>query len=126
MNKMDKPLSDWTLGEVRELCAGRSHCKGCPMAGVMCFIDKTVCPQEWILTDKPRFTEEEVAVLRALQSAGIDTIERGTKLEVLKAKSATIDDGCGSHYEQWFLPQKLLPSLRPGQSVRLEDVLEEV
>ena len=95
------------------------------MAGAVCSIEKVVCPQEWDLTDKPRFTEEEVAVLRALKSAGVDTIERRTDVGALKAKSTTVHDGCGSHYEQWFLPKKLIPSLRPGQSVRLEDVLED-
>lgn len=122
MKKMDKPLSDWTLGETRELCAGRSYCKECPMAGAVCSIEKVVCPQEWDLTDKPRFTEEEVADAK--------TVWR------MFPKVAIISRGCEGHLifgdkdkmVQFVLQPnaKVFPSLRPGQSVRLEDVLGEV
>lgn len=115
MDKMDKPLSDWTLGEVRELCAGRSYCKGCPMAGAVCSIEKVVCPQEWDLTDKPRFTEEEMAVLRHMASTGIVSIDK-------KGKTYLFWDG-GKLGGLMVVPPDFLPSLRPGQSVRLEDVL---
>lgn len=74
---------------------------------------------------KPRFTEEEVAVLKALQKAGIAEIERGTVYDTLKAKSRTVNDGKSSHYEQWFLPKGLLPSLHPGQGVSLQEIIKE-
>lgn len=73
---------------------------------------------------KPRFTQEEVAVLKALQAAGVAEIEREAVHNTLKAKSQTVNEGESSRHEQWYLPKGLLPSLRPGQSVRLEDVLE--
>ena len=73
---------------------------------------------------RPRFTEEEVTVLKALQKAGVAEIERAAKYETLKAKSQTVNDGESSHYEQWFLPKGLLPSLRPGQSVALSDIID--
>ena len=115
MDKQDKPLSDWTLGEARELCAGRSYCKGCPMAGAVCSIEKVVCPQEWDLTDKPRFTEEEMAAARMFLSAyPQSTIERGGPDCLILQESPE------KPWEE--IPPKLFPSLRPGQSVRLEDV----
>lgn len=117
MDKMDKSLSDWTLGEARELCAGRSYCKGCPMAGAVCSIEKVVCPQEWDLTDKPRFTEEEVVFLRYIES-----VFPGSNVKKIADSALVIEADMG----KWALPAELLPSLRPGQPVCLEDVLGEV
>ena len=131
MDKMDKPLSDWTLGEVRELCINQSGCKGCPMSGAMCFIEKPVCPQEWDLTDKPRFTEEELSTLCFLYSVGARWLARGEKhlCWYVKKPLQREEDGKWDMQGDWGtmsgkLPAKMFPGLRPGQSVRLEDVIE--
>lgn len=67
---MDKPLKDWTLGEIQEKCKsyGKFECCNCPMlAGdeIGCKING--CPMEWNLTEPPRFTEQEVERAKAIR-----------------------------------------------------------
>ena len=64
---MDKPLKDWTLGECKQWCY--KHDGWCPEK---CQI-KDFCtqlqhePAKWDLTDKPRFTEQEVERAKAIK-----------------------------------------------------------
>ena len=64
---------------------------------------------------KPRFTQEEVEVLRHLSNAGVVSVEK-------KAGTHLYWDGvdCGG---VMVVPPGFLPSLRPGQSVALEDII---
>ena len=58
---MDKPLKDWTLGEIKEYCREKGyHCGDCPAKdeGDRCKLNST--PEIWPLEPKPRFTEQEV------------------------------------------------------------------
>lgn len=115
MDKMDKPLSDWTLGEVQELCKSRTQCPGCPFDNTTC-CEEGVFPNEWSFVIKPRFTEEEVAVLRHMASVGIVSIE--------KKSDTHLYWDCNNMGGVMVVPPNFLPTLRPGQSVRIEDVLE--
>ena len=65
---MDKPLKNWTLVEVQEMCKKRNSCIGCVFQGnenLDCKIER--CPENWSLTDKPRFTEQEVERAKAIK-----------------------------------------------------------
>ena len=64
---------------------------------------------------KPRFTQEEVAVLRHMASVGIVSIE--------KKSDTHLYWDCNNMGGVMVVPPDFLPNLHPGQSVRLEDVL---
>lgn len=65
---MDKPLKDWTLGEVNEMCKKRYSCRECIFQNKH---DKEckirTYPTNWDLSDKPRFTEQEVERAKAIK-----------------------------------------------------------
>ena len=68
---MDKPLNDWTLGEAKEYCTSRNgNCADdCIFSkkgiGMVCGIAPK--PVWWTLPEKPRFTEQEVERVKAIQ-----------------------------------------------------------
>ena len=65
---MDKPLRDWTLGEVEAHCQQKARCKDCDMLrknGYECRFSGG--PYLWDLSDKPRFTEQEVERAKAMR-----------------------------------------------------------
>ncbi len=80
MDKQDKPLSEWTLGEAKTFCEKRTEsqdweglgaeCEGCPL-NVVCAITAS----EWDLKEAPRLTEQEIAIMRAV---GAKWLSRGT------------------------------------------------
>lgn len=69
-----KPLSDWTLGEVKEHCKEQrdtpARCTGCKMQK---YCDQyfgrqgdAAAPKYWDLTEPPRWTEQEVEIVKNL------------------------------------------------------------
>ena len=65
---MDKPLKDWTLGEIKEYCREKGYyCGDCPAKdeGDRCKLNST--PEIWPLDPKPRFTEQEVERAKAIR-----------------------------------------------------------
>lgn len=81
---------------------------------------------------KPRFTEEEVAVLHALYSAGARWLARGDKHLRWYAQKPyqREEDGKWDMQGDWGtmsgkLPAKLFPSLLPGQSIKLSEITGE-
>ena len=115
---MDKPLKDWTLGEVKAYCTGRDCYKDCELAqspGKCKILD--VPPSEWDLDEKPRFTEQEV--------------ERAKAIKVLYPEIFYIraDDrwlrGLNKGKEPIFLDCVLswFPSLHPNETVTLDEII---
>ena len=145
MEKMDKPRICEVLGvEVGE--EFRVVGNGYNTEPMKVFADGTVrfCGKEYEVGDyaicyainhpeaiirKPRFTQEEVAVLRTLYAAGARYLARGDKhlrWYAHKPYQRAEDDKWDMRGD-WGtmsgrLPVKLFPSLRPGMSVRLEEV----
>ena len=71
---MNKPLKDWTLGEVMAECEKHTaHCVGCPLwtdaAGcrldTSCYRDND--PKQWNLSEPPRWTEQDKEDAKALK-----------------------------------------------------------
>ena len=65
---MDKPLKDWTLGELKGYCYRAPHdCIGCKVKGGRnnCPFDGE--PAKWDLTERPRFTQQEVERAKAIR-----------------------------------------------------------
>lgn len=118
---MDKPLKDWTLGELHEYCKTVScaECKihskdhgiyNCPVR---------YKPNIWELDVKLRFTEQDIKDARA--------IKRLLKVEVPSAVERGVD---GQIYlrnmENLFgvgLNKDLFPSIKTGSSVPLDEII---
>lgn len=64
-----KPLKDWTLGEVKEYCKNRQDCKNCifkreEIGG--CLLRRSI-PDMWTLSEKPKYTKEDIEKLKAIK-----------------------------------------------------------
>jgi hypothetical protein len=83
---MNKPLKDWTLGEIQERCREAKDCIECIFQnqdGCIFLLDNS--PEEWDLSDPSRFTAEEVETAKALRKAFplYDNIYRSTSCTVI-------------------------------------------
>lgn len=117
---MDKPLRDWTLGEVKEYCASRNgNCADdCPLSrkgiGMVCEVAPK--PAWWTLADKPRWTEQEVERAKAIKLLYKDAEKIQECDPVAKILNnydsviAQVDTG-------------MFPSLRPDESVALDEII---
>lgn len=66
---MDKPLKDWTLEEVKECCSKYGTCVSeCPFSAKNKLCRMTSNPCDWDLTDKPRWTQQEVEANKVQRS----------------------------------------------------------
>lgn len=117
---MDKPLKDWTLGEVKEYCASRNgNCADdCILSrkgiGMVCEVAPK--PAWWTLADKPRFTEQEVERAKAIRLLYKDAEKIQECDPVAKILNnydsviAQVDTG-------------MFPSLRLGETVTLDEII---
>lgn len=115
---MDKPLKDWTLGELKDYCHRAPHdCIGCKVKG-----DRNNCPfdgepAKWILDEKPRFTQQDVEdakyIKRILKA---DLVSRNQYGNGLVAK---MDNGSVSV----VVNSEMFPSIIPGQSYTLDEII---
>lgn len=112
-----KPLKDWTMEEVQNICAASgSDCEGCPFAETgICRVDGI--PENWDLSEKPRFTEAEVADARAILR--IEHLAWTTLVRKMD-NALWLNDGEGGWHE---LRPGAFPSILPGQSVKLSDIV---
>ena len=118
---MDKPLKDWTLGEAKEYCASRNgNCADdCILSrkGIGMACEVVSKPVWWTLADRPRWTEQEVELFRAIQVLypKAEYVERIKDSGVIGLSNNT----CG-----WItdIDKDLFPSLCPGESVKLSEV----
>ena len=117
---MDKPLKDWTLGEVKIYCEKTEDCKECPFYSK--YIEKNLfhcklvnaSPECWCELETPRFTQQEVERAKAI------------KLLFPNAKTATncvtftgISDGILT----WQLPPSLFEFTQANQSYTLDEII---
>ena len=114
---MDKPLKDWTLGEIKEYCREKGyHCGDCPAKdeGDRCKLNST--PEIWPLEPKPRFTEQEVEDAKYIKRIlKVDLVSRNQYGNGLVAKR---DNGSVSV----VVNSEMFPSIRSGQSYTLDEI----
>lgn len=118
---MDKPLKDWTLGELQEWCYQyrKAHTdKPCEQA---CPIyQRGICRCEWVhewdLDEKPRFTEQEVEVAKAIKLLFPDVVKVCRFSGVVKAEC---ENGSG----ECMIGAELLPSIQNHQSYTLDEII---
>lgn len=115
--KADKPLKDWTLGDVKMECASHDDCEGCHFHGsAFCDQRGVLCPDEWDLSEKPRWTQQEVERAKAIKMIypnayrlkNSDVFVQVWGKEGILLAHAEVD---------------LFPSLRPGQPVELDEII---
>ena len=116
---MDKPLKDWTLGEVQEYCR-KTDCEDCifdtdapevsrcPMAGN---------PSAWSFIRKPRWTEQEVEDAKAVKRVF------GRDGAIKRCSKALTNPYSNLVFDHLYINEDLFPSLRPGESVKLEEII---
>lgn len=118
-----KPLSDWTLGEVKEHCKEQrdtpARCTGCKMQK---YCDQyfgrqgdAAAPKYWDLTDPPRWTEQEVEIAKAVK------LLFPSAEELEEADPDIRIWGNGDRIA--LIEASLFPSLRPGQSYTLDEII---
>lgn len=119
---MDKPLKDWTLGEVQDYCKKHDCTPDCPLkkGDGECRINR-LNPCEWDLSEKPRFTQQEA--------------ERAKAIKVIWPNADRIQGSCGSFgvgmYYVWFSSDLLgqindddcFPSIGSGETVTLDEII---
>ena len=108
---MDKPLKDWTLGEIQDYCSGHSECPTkCPFRN-MC--DLGPSPDVWDLEEASRFTQQEVERAKAIM------VLFPYAIEVVKAPSGSVSVPGAS----LTLSTEYFPSIQPGQSYTLDEII---
>lgn len=118
---MDKPLKAWTLGELKEWCYQyrKSNTTGKPCEQTCDIYQRGICSREWVhewdLEEKPRFTEQEVEDAKVLARALLaDGFERDKMGDVF----ATSQTACRT-----LLDSRMFPSIQPGQSYTLDEII---
>lgn len=111
---MDKPLKDWTLEETQEYC-DEHECGFCELFQRHdCLLNSS--PDKWDLSEKPRFTEQEVERAKAIRLLYKDAEKIQECDPVAKILNnydsviAQVDTG-------------IFPSLRPGETVTLDEII---
>ena len=116
---MNKPLKDWTLGEVKDYCRKRN----CDGRDSECRFDQFCeritdgwySPEEWDLTEKPRFTPKEVERAMAIKLLLPDANE------IYRAHWFTRVMRDGADIQ--IIKADLFPSLYEGQTVKVSDII---
>ena len=117
---MDKPLKEWTLGELKEWCYQYRNAHTTKPCEQTCPIyQRGICCREWVhewdLEEKPRWTEQEVErakAIKVLYPEADNLNECDPQIKVLNTKFviATLDTA-------------LFPSLRPSETVKLDEII---
>lgn len=121
---MDKPLKDWTLGELKEYCGTavyQCHKGICPFKNICDRITSEnqgdhVVPGDWDLTDKPRFTEQEMErakAIRLIYPTAYRLEEADPLIRVWDKEGKLL-----SHVDT-----TLFPSHQSGQSYTLDEII---
>ena len=123
---MDKPLKEWTLGELKEWCYQyRNAHTNKPCEQTCPIYQRGICCREWVhewdLEEKPRWTEQEVEDAKTLCR-----MWPNGEIEFQR----DIDGRCSMVHIQGSLhgcldlgQVDLFPSLLPGETVKLDEII---
>ena len=115
---MGKPLKDWTLREVKIECASHDDCEGCHFHhSAFCDQRGALCPDEWDLSEKPRWTEQEVEDAKAVRRVfGRDGVIKRYNKVMTEPYSNLV-------FDHLYINEELFRSLRPGKTVTLDEII---
>ena len=110
---MDKPLKDWTLEETQEYC-DEHECGFCELFQRHdCLLNSS--PDKWDLSEKPRFTEQEVERAKAIKMI----YPNAEKLELVPCVIRVYTDiGAIAH-----IHADLFPSMKYGLICTLDEII---
>lgn len=115
---MDKPLKDWTLREVEAHCQQKARCKDCDMLrqnGYECRFSGGPCL--WDLSDKPRFTEQDVEDAKSVKRVfGRDGTVKRLKKEITTPYSNLT-------FDNLYINESMFPCIFEGQSYTLDEII---
>lgn len=120
---VDEPLTEWTASEIQEFCHDynskiskitNARCE------TSCPIREKICSQGWVydwdLSEKPKFTEQEVQVAKAIKlifgSCSLIKDEQYDKIRVL----------CGS-FSCSSIKTSLFPSLENMKAYSIDEII---
>lgn len=114
--KADKPLKDWTLGDVKMECASHDDCEGCHFHGsAFCDQRGVLCPDEWDLSEKPRWTQQEVEDAKTIKRILLATGIRRNRYEDIYVTGEGIADT--------LLDSEAFQSLQPDTAATLDEII---
>ena len=117
---MDKPLKEWTLGELKEWCYQyrKAHTDK-PCEQTCPIYQRWICCREWVhewdLEEKPRWTEQEVERAKAIKLI----YPNAEKLELIPCVIRVYTDIGAIAY----LHADLFPSMKNGQISTLDEII---
>ena len=110
---MNKPLSEWTLGEIKAECKKRGFCYAeCPARNIDYNCRLKFTPNAWDLSEPPRWTEQdkEDAMMIKRLIPWANQVNRGMEGSLSLNPVTAID-------------RKLFPLLKPGESAMLDEII---
>lgn len=115
---MNKPLKDWTLGEMQAYCNNTDCKNACWLYGRHCYCPFLVeAPGDWDLSTPPRWTAEDIADAKAVKRVHPWAV-RVCRDEL---GGVHIYDRIGGNIG---INVVLLPGLRTGETVDLQEILD--
>ena len=115
---MDKPLKDWTLGEVQGYCKNHDCTPDCPIKkdDGECRINR-LNPCEWDLSNKPRFTQQDVEDAKDVKRVfGHNGIVDRNGATISLTESNLKFNGVDINHD-------LFPSIYIGESYTLDEII---
>ena len=127
---MDKPLKDWTLGELSDYCkklvdpdGNCFNCEAKKYIGICPFEETAPC--DWDFEEKPRFTEQEVEDAKAIKRMFGD--DNFTHIRKDEDGLCEMMDGPGDDPNVGWcaigMEEGMFPSIRPGETVTLDEII---
>ena len=126
---MDKPLKDWTLGEIKRCCVeSKQNCEKCPVSGeykTTSDCKLAIFPAHWDLDDKPHFTQQEVEDAKTIKRMfGADNF---THIRKDQFGLCEMMDGPGDDPNVGWcaigMEEGMFPSLRPGETITIDEII---
>lgn len=122
---MDKPLKDWTLGEIKEECKKHTNsCDDCPIKDICGSFESS--PEDWDLEDqKNKWTDQEVEDAKTIKR--MFGASNFTHIHKNEDGWPEMMDGPGEDGTiGWCsigMEKGMFPSLRLGETVTLDDII---
>lgn len=124
--KVDKPLKDWTIGELLEHCkchtSENENCVNCDVKAKVgcCFFDCD--PADLDLSDKPRWTEQEVERAKAIKEIFPNAYKLARNLSAITIYR--VEDDIPFYLAT--IQAERFHSLRPGETVKLDEIIGSI
>lgn len=120
---MDKPLKDWTLGELSEYCkchtSENGNCMNCDLQkGIGC-CPFECAPADWDLSEKPRFTEQEVERAKAIKVLWPET--NAIKSDGARTILLVVEDD--TSWQRETVPEPFFPSAEKNEVYTIDEII---